>query len=57
MAKIVNKVKFQLFGRNIDDLEAMREQMVKFDPDNTGFMDPYYFQKFLTASGVFLSTQ
>jgi hypothetical protein len=34
----VKKVKSQL-GGDIDDLEALREQMVKFDPYNTGFMD------------------
>ena len=43
MEKIVNKVKFQLFGRKIDDLAQLRDQVCKFDPDNTGFMNPYYF--------------
>ncbi|EGR28430.1 hypothetical protein IMG5_175680 [Ichthyophthirius multifiliis] len=54
---IQNKVRFQLHSRKLDDLESVYKLMSEFDKDNSGKLDKYEFQNFLSRIGVFLSSQ
>ena len=55
--KINNKFKFQLFGRNVDNLEKCYNNISLYDKDHTGCMSEHAFNLFLNSFGVFLSTQ
>ena len=57
IAKVNNKFKFQLFGRNVDNLERCYNQISEFDPNQTGLMNEHTFNLFLNSFGVFLGTQ
>ena len=55
--KVNNKFKFQLFGRNVDNLDKCYSQISQYDPNNTGAMSDHAFNLYLNSFGVFLSTQ
>ena len=57
MTKISNKVKFQLFGRNVDNLEKCYEAASKIDQHQSGRMTDTEFSRFLNSFGIFLTTQ
>ncbi len=55
--KINNKFKFQLFGRNVSNLEKCYNSISLYDPNQSGVMSDHAFNLFLNSFGVFLSTQ
>ena len=57
IAKINNKFRFQLFGRNVDNLDKCYSQISQYDPDNNGTMSDHAFNLYLNSFGVFLATQ
>lgn len=57
LIKVNNKFKFQLFGRQYENLFHLYKQVSKYDPNNTQSMSEHAFNLFLNASGVFLTTQ
>ena len=57
LAKISNKVKFQLFGRTYENLLHLYAQVPKYDPERKGGLSEHAFNLLLNACGVFLSTQ
>ncbi|CAM6001506.1 unnamed protein product [Sphagnum balticum] len=57
LAKVNNKFRFQLFGRNYENLEHIYASVQRFDPQSTGGMSEHAFNLFLNASGVFFTTQ
>ena len=57
IAKINNKFKFQLFGRNVDNLEKCYSKIQEFDTKNAGTMSDHAFNLFLNSFGVFFTTQ
>lgn len=57
LPKINNKFKFQLFGRNVDNLDKCYAQIGQFDSNYTGDMSDHAFNLYLNSFGVFLTTQ
>lgn len=55
--KINNKFKFQMFGRNVNNLEKCYNNITQYDPNHTGLMSDHAFNLYLNSFGVFLSTQ
>lgn len=55
--KINNKFRFQLFGKNRENLELCYNKISQFDPESTGLMSDHAFNLFLNSFGVFLTTQ
>ena len=55
--KINNKFKFQLFGKNRENLEACYYKISDYDSQGTGLMSEHAFNLFLNSFGVFLTTQ
>ena len=55
--KISNKIKFQLFGRNHENLIHLYTNISSFDPNSQGGMSQHDLNLFLNNSGVFLTTQ
>lgn len=54
---ITNKVKEQLHTRKLDDLEAVKKYIIEFDFDGAGVLNKVDFVKFLSKSGIYLTTQ
>eukprot|EP01017_Pseudomicrothorax_dubius_P009760 TRINITY_DN13383_c0_g1_i9.p1 TRINITY_DN13383_c0_g1~~TRINITY_DN13383_c0_g1_i9.p1 ORF type:complete len:501 (+),score=153.03 TRINITY_DN13383_c0_g1_i9:30-1532(+) len=54
---IVDRVKFQLHARGIDSLEQLKQFIVQFDHDNSGYFDYAEFNKLLSKMGIFLTSQ
>ena len=57
IVKISNKIKFQLFGRNHENLIHLYTHIPTYDPTSCGGMPQHDLNLFLNKSGVFLSTQ
>jgi hypothetical protein len=57
ITKVNNKFKFQLFGRQHENLIHLYSQIYKYDPNNSASLSEHAFNLFLNASGVFLTTQ
>lgn len=57
MAKVTNKVKFQLFGRAYENLLHLYANIPKYDPGKHGGLSDHAFNLLLNASGIFLTTQ
>ena len=57
LAKVNNKLKFQLFGKTYDNLIPLYAQIPKYDPSNQGSLSDHAFNLLLNAGGVFLTTQ
>lgn len=57
LPKVNNKFKFQLFGRNVENLNNCYHNIRKYDQENTRLMNEHDFNGFLNSFGVFLTTQ
>jgi Ca2+-binding EF-hand superfamily protein len=57
LAKVNNKFKFQLFGKQYDSLIPLYTQIPKYDPSNHGALSEHAFNLLLNAGGIFLTTQ
>lgn len=57
LPKVNNKFKFQLFGRNVENLNNCYSNIEKFDPNNTRLMNTNTFNLYLNSFGVYLTTQ
>lgn len=57
LPKVNNKFKFQLFGRNVENLNSCYVSMQKYDADNSRVMSEHTFNLFLNSFGVYLTTQ
>lgn len=57
LPKVNNKFKFQLFGRNIENLNGCYSNIAKFDPDSSRNMSQHAFNLYLNSFGVYLTTQ
>lgn len=57
LAKVNNKFKFQLFGKQYDNLIPLYAQIPKYDPNSQGALSQHAFNLFLNAGGLFLTTQ
>ena len=57
LPKVNNKFKFQLFGRNVENLNTCYSNIQKFDPENSRLMSSHSFNLFLNSFGVYLTTQ
>ena len=57
LPKVNNKFKFQLFGRNVENLNSCYSNIEKFDPNNTRIMNQNTFNLYLNSFGVYLTTQ
>lgn len=57
LTKVNNKFKFQLFGRQYENLYHVYRQVSKYDPNNECALSEHAFNLFLNAGGVFLTTQ
>lgn len=55
--KVNNKFRFQLFGKNIENLNQCYINMDKYDPENKRLMSQHAFNLYLNSFGVFLTTQ
>jgi len=57
LENIVSKIKFQLHARGVDDLNGIRNLFDEMDTDSSGSLSQLEFSKFLSKSGIFLTTQ
>ncbi|OMJ67014.1 hypothetical protein SteCoe_35940 [Stentor coeruleus] len=54
---IQNKLRFQLYSRKYDGMERVFEIFNECDKDNSGSLNRYEFENFLSKIGMFITTQ
>jgi hypothetical protein len=54
---ITEKMKNQLFAKQIDSLDKIFVAISKFDHSNIGYVEKILFENFLAKIGIFLKTQ
>jgi hypothetical protein len=56
LPEIQNRLKFQLFSRKIDGIDPLFIIFKQSDKNNSGTLDRYEFDDFLSTVGMFVST-
>lgn len=57
LPEIQNRLRFQLFSRKIDGIDDLFIYFKQADADNSGTLDRYEFENFLSRTGMFVTTQ
>jgi Ca2+-binding EF-hand superfamily protein len=57
LPEIQNRLRFQLFSRKIDGIDPLFIFFKQADKNNSGTLDRYEFDDFLSQVGMFVSTQ
>lgn len=54
---IFNKIKTQMFAKGVENFSVLDNLIQEFDPENSGVLNPHFFNLFCNKAGVFLTTQ
>ena len=57
LPEIQNRLRFQLFSRKVDGIDELFIYFKEADADNSGTLDRYEFENFLSRTGMFVTTQ
>jgi len=54
---IIEKIKNQMYAKQIDSLDKVYVIISKYDVSNKGYVEKINFEDFLSKLGIFLKTQ